>query len=70
MRIILNIEVLYRFMREREIGTIQQLSRATDINAEILYKAFNMGVVSKVTYWKLAKFFGCHVDDLQTAEKF
>ena len=57
-------------MREREIGTIQQLSRVTDINAEILYKAFNMGVVSKVTYWKLAKFFGCHVDDLQTAEKF
>ncbi|MDE5620661.1 MAG: helix-turn-helix domain-containing protein [Ruminococcus sp.] len=70
MRIILNIDVLYRLMREREIGTIQQLSRVTDINAEILYKAFNMGVVSKVTYWKLAKFFGCHVDDLQTAEKF
>ena len=69
MRIILNIDVLYRLMREREIGTIQQLSRVTDINAEILYKAFNMGVVSKVTYWKLAKFFGCHVDDLQTAEK-
>ncbi len=68
MRIILNIDVLYRLMREREIKTIQQLSRATNITAEILYKALNSGVVSKVTYWKLAKFFGCHVEDLQTAE--
>lgn len=68
MRIILNIEVLYRLMREREILTIQQLSRETGISAEILYKALNMGVVSKVTYWKMAKFFGCHIEDLQTAE--
>ena len=69
MRIILNIDELYRLMRERKIETVQQLSRATDITAEILYKAVNSGVVSKVTYWKLAKFFGCHIEDLQLADK-
>lgn len=69
MRIILNIDVLYRFMRERNIYTIRQLGKETNITAEILYKALNRGVVSKVTYWKLAKYFGCHVEDLQKAEK-
>ncbi|MDE5772113.1 MAG: helix-turn-helix transcriptional regulator, partial [Ruminococcus sp.] len=68
-RIILNIDELYRLMRERKIETVQQLSRVTGITAEILYKAVNSGVVSKVTYWKLAKFFGCHVEDLQLADK-
>lgn len=68
MRIKLNIKELYRLMWEREIETVQQLSRETGITAEILYKAINKNVVSKVTYWKLAKFFGCHVEDLQTAE--
>lgn len=68
MRIKLNIKELYRLMWEREIETVQQLSRETGITAEILYKAINKNAVSKVTYWKLAKFFGCHVEDLQTAE--
>lgn len=68
MRIKLNIKELYRLMWEREIETVQQLSRETGITAEILYKAINKNVVSKVTYWKLAKFFGCHIEDLQTAE--
>lgn len=68
MKIKLNIKELYRLMWEREIETVQQLSRETGITAEILYKAINKNVVSKVTYWKLAKFFGCHVEDLQTAE--
>ena len=68
MRIKLNIKELYRLMWEREIETVQQLSRSTGITAEILYKAINKNVVSKVTYWRLAKFFGCHIEDLQTAE--
>lgn len=68
MKIRLNINKLYRLMWEREIETVQQLSRATGITAEILYGAINRNVVSKVTYWKLAKFFGCHIEDLQTAE--
>lgn len=68
MKIKLNINELYRLMWEREIETVQQLSRSTGITAEILYKAINKNVVSKVTYWKLAKFFGCHVEDLQIAE--
>lgn len=68
MRIKLNIKELYRLMWEREIETVQQLSKETGITAEILYKAINKNVVSKVTYWKLAKFFGCHIEDLQTAE--
>ena len=69
MRIILNIDELYRLMRERKIETVQQLIRATDITAEIMNKALNICVVSKVTYWKLAKFFGCHIEDLQLADK-
>lgn len=68
MKIKLNINELYRLMWEREIETVQQLSRSTGITAEILYSAINKNVVSKVTYWRLAKFFGCHVEDLQIAE--
>ena len=68
MKIRLNSEELYKLMREQEIETIQQLSRMTGITGEILYKAINMDVVSKVTYWRLAKFFGCHVEDLQTLD--
>ena len=68
MKIKLNINELYRLMWKREIETVQQLSRSTGITAEILYSAINKNVVSKVTYWRLAKFFGCHVEDLQIAE--
>lgn len=69
MKISLNNDELYRLMREKKIETVRQLSRAAGITDEILYHAINRGVVSKVTYWKLAKFFGCHIEDLQTAEK-
>ena len=69
MRIVLNIDELYRLMREQNIHTIRQLGRETDLQHDILYKAINSGVVSKVTYWKLAKYFGCHIEELQKAEK-
>lgn len=66
MKIFLNIDVLYRLMREREIETVRQLSRETGITEEILYSSIRRKMLSKETYWKLAKFFGCHVEDLQT----
>ena len=66
MRIVLNLSELYRLMRERKIETIRQLSRESGITCECLYGAVDRGVTSKVTYWRLAKFFGCHIEDLQT----
>lgn len=68
MKIFLNIDVLYSLMREHEIETIRQLSRETGITEEILYSSIRRKMLSKETYWKLAKFFGCHVEDLQTPE--
>lgn len=68
MKIFLNIDVLYRLMREREIETVRQLSRKTKITEEILYSSIRRKMLSKETYWKLAKFFGCHVEDLQTPD--
>lgn len=68
MKIFLNIDVLYSLMREREIDTVRQLSRETGITEEILYSSIRRKMLSKETYWKLAKFFGCHVEDLQTPE--
>ncbi|MDE6539860.1 MAG: helix-turn-helix domain-containing protein [Ruminococcus sp.] len=65
MKIVINIGELYRLMRERQIKTIRQLSRESGITCECLYGSVNRGVTSKETYWRLAKFFGCHVEDLQ-----
>ena len=65
MKIVLNIGKFYRLMEEHEIKTISQLSRESGITCECLYGSVNRGVTSKETYWRLAKFFGCHVEDLQ-----
>lgn len=65
MKIFLNIDVLYSLMREREIETVRQLSHETKISEEILYSSIGRKTLSKETYWKLAKFFDCHVEDLQ-----
>ena len=65
MKIVLNIDEFYRLMNERKIETIRQLSRESGITCECLYGSVNRGVTSKETYWQLAKFFGCHVEDLQ-----
>ncbi|MDE6832795.1 MAG: helix-turn-helix domain-containing protein [Ruminococcus sp.] len=65
MKIVLNISKLYQLMAEREIKTIRQLSRESGITCECLYGSVDRGVTSKETYWKLAEFFGCHIEDLQ-----
>lgn len=65
MKILLNMDKLYELMSKKEIKTIRQLSRESGITCECLYGAVDRGVISKETYWKLAKFFGCHVEDLQ-----
>ena len=65
MKIVLNIKKLYELMGENNIQTIRQLSRESGITCECLYGAVDRGVTSKETYWKLAKFFECHVEDLQ-----
>lgn len=65
MKIIPNINEFYRLMQSHGFETIKQLSKESGIDCGILYGAFDRGVVSKETYWKLAKFFSCHVEDLQ-----
>lgn len=65
MKIMLNLNELYRLMREREIETVRQLSRESGITEETLYGSIRRKNLSKETYWKLAKFFNCHVEDLQ-----
>ncbi|MDE5583075.1 MAG: helix-turn-helix domain-containing protein [Ruminococcus sp.] len=69
MKIVFNIDVLYRLMRDKNIETISQLSKMSDITDVLLYRAVNRGIASKEIYWKLAKSLGCHVEDLQTVEK-
>ena len=68
MKIRLNIDQLYKLMREHEIETIRQLSRMSGITDEALYCSIRKKTLSKETYWQLAKFFDCHVEDLQTPD--
>lgn len=68
MKIMLNLNELYRLMREREIETIRQLSRESGVTEETLYGSIRRNTLSKETYWRLAKFFGCHVEDLQNPD--
>ena len=65
VKIKLNNDELYRLMREREIETVRQLSKESGIDEMCLYGAINRDVTSKETYWQLADFFGCHIEDLQ-----
>lgn len=69
MKIILNMKELYRQMEKHKIETIRQLSRESGVTCECLYGAVDRGVTSKETYWRLAKFFGCHVEDLQIPDE-
>lgn len=69
MKIILNMEELYRQMKKRGIETIRQLSKESGITCECLYGSVDRGVTSKETYWRLAKFFGCHIEDLQIPDE-
>lgn len=69
MKIKLNNNALYRLMRERKIETISQLIKESGINNLCLYGAVNRDVTSKETYWQLAKFFGCHIEDLQVPDE-
>lgn len=69
MKIMLNIDELYRHMRQQNIDTIRQLSRKTSITEEILYSSIRRKTLSKETYWKLAKFFDCHIEDLQIPDE-
>lgn len=65
MKIKLNLDEFYRLMREREIETIRQLSHESGVTEGALYFAVRKRTLSKETYWQLAKFFDCHVEDLQ-----
>lgn len=65
MKIRLNLNEFYRLMREREIETIRQLSHESGITEETLYSSVRKKTLSKETYWKLSKFFECHIEDLQ-----
>lgn len=68
MKIRLNINEFYRLMRERNIETISQLSRESGVSCERLYASLRTRTMSKESYWTLAKFYGCHIEDLQTED--
>ncbi|MCM1315911.1 MAG: hypothetical protein NC205_00720 [Prevotella sp.] len=69
MKIMPNMDELFRLMKSHGFETIKQLSKESGIDCGILYGAFDRGVVSKETYWRLAKFFGCHIEDLQKGDE-
>lgn len=52
----LNLNKLYRLMREREIGTVRQLSCESGVTESMLYGGIRRKNLSKETYWKLADF--------------
>lgn len=64
MKIIFNVEELYRLMRKHNTKTIAQLSRESGLSSERLYMAIRKKSMSKENSWILAKFYGCHVEDL------
>lgn len=65
MKIIPDINKIYSLMRQHNFETVRQLSSASGITRDCLYGVFDKGSASKETYWRLAKFFGCHIEDLQ-----
>ncbi|MCM1508266.1 MAG: hypothetical protein NC177_14230 [Ruminococcus flavefaciens] len=67
MKITLNLNELYRLMRERKIETVRQLSCESGVIEATLYGGIRRKNLSKEAYWKLAKFFDCHIEDLQIA---
>ena len=68
MKIKFNVGEFYRLMRLYGFETIQELSEETGISSKLLYSAIERDVISKETYWLLAKYFCCHIEDLQKAD--
>lgn len=64
MQLKLNIIELYRLMDKKDIYTIAELSRLSGISQLTLYNAVNRNTASKLTYYRLAKFFNVHMEDL------
>ena len=56
MKIIFNVEELYRLMRKHNTKTIAQLSRESGLSSERLYMAIRKKSMSKENSWILAKF--------------
>ena len=69
MKLIPDKSKLYDLMNKNGFETVVQLSQASGISRNILYGIFDKNIASKETYWRLAKFFGCHVEDLQIPDK-
>lgn len=65
MKILPDKNKLWSLMNLHGFETVRQLSRESGIECNLLYAFLDRSVVSKETYWRLAKFFGCHVEDLQ-----
>lgn len=65
MKIILNLDKLYELMREYDIETIRQLANQVGTSEYALYYGMRRKTLSKESYWLVAKFFKCHIEELQ-----
>lgn len=65
MKIILNLDKPYELMREYDIETIRQLANQVRTSEYALYYGIRRKTLSKESYWLVAKFFKCHIEELQ-----
>lgn len=66
MRVILNEKELRKLMNEHDIKNIRQLAEVSGTSEQALYSSMKRQTLSKENYWLLAKYFKCHIEDLQT----
>ena len=68
MKIIINEEKLREYMKINNIKNYKQLCQECGIDLNYFYCTKSRGNISKETFWLLANFFRCHVEDLQYAD--
>lgn len=66
MRVILNEKELSKLMNEHDIKNMRQLAEVSGTSEYALYYGIRRKTLSKESYWLLAKYFKCHIEDLQT----
>ena len=65
MKIILNLDKFYELMRDHGVETTRQLANQAGISEQALYCGIRKKTLSKESYWLVAEFFGCHIEELQ-----
>ena len=52
-------------MRDHGVETTRQLANQAGISEQALYCGIRKKTLSKESYWLVAEFFGCHIEELQ-----